>query len=385
MNILIDGQTFSTPEIHRGIGIYMKNLINYMLKIDYGHTWYLSVASTDHLNELDSWVQNKVHVIIDSAFAPGTDYNRNAAYTEKLQDVVKQYHIDALWIPNALMVNILFINQKIDCKIFVVIHDIIPYVFPDKDWEESTRREYLRRLEYLQANKVELIFDSKFSAEDYISNIGNVSSKNIVPLAADNRRFYQKWERRSIQEPYILFTGGFDYRKNIDGAINAYELAINKYSNVQNFHRYRLVIVGDCKANLKAHYEHMFSEKGLLNKIELTGYVSDEKLAQLYKNADIFFFPSKYEGFGLPILEAMLAGDYIVSADNSSLPEVCGGYALLCDENNPDNMADTLYQAYCNRQEETPEEVNRRQQYAMSYSWEKTARMTLDIIEHEDS
>ena len=115
--------------------------------------------------------------------------------------------------------------------------------------------------------------------------------------------------------------------------------------------------------------------------VELTGFVSDARLAQLYQEADIFFFPSKYEGFGLPLLEAMLAGDFVVSADNSSLPEVCGGLAELFDADKMDQMAEALYRGYTKHKAETTADMRRRQDYALGFSWSKTARETLEMIE----
>lgn len=381
MNILIDGQTFLTPEIHRGIGIYTKNVINYMLKLDYMHSWYICLSDASKLKGLDPWVQKKIHVIESSEMGPGIEYGQNSVYTKKIESVVEEYRIDIFWIPNALMVNVLFLEHSINCKVIITLFDIIPYMFPVKEWTKEIRKEYLRRLDFIKTKDIELVFISKASAKDYIEMIGKVKTLNVTPLAANNYLFYQKMKDRIFQErPYILFTGGFDYRKNIDGAIAAYELAMRVYLDDKDFQKYRFIIVGDCNGNIKVNYEKKLEQRGLADKVILTGYVTDEKLAELYKNADIFFFPSKYEGFGLPILEAMLAGTYIVSADNSSLPEVCGNYALFCDANDVENMASVLYQAYCNRKQEQVNDIQIRQEYARSYSWEKTARKTLEII-----
>jgi len=104
MNILIDGQTFETPEIHRGIGIYTKNVICNMLKQNYEHEWYIVVSDDKNLCELDPWVRKKLHVIKNAAFCPGADYERNSQYTEALEELIEEKNIDLLWIPNMLMV-----------------------------------------------------------------------------------------------------------------------------------------------------------------------------------------------------------------------------------------------------------------------------------------
>jgi glycosyltransferase involved in cell wall biosynthesis len=115
------------------------------------------------------------------------------------------------------------------------------------------------------------------------------------------------------------------------------------------------------------------------------GFLPDEDLAAAYAKADVFFFPSLYEGFGLPLLEAMLGGAYVLSANNSSLPEVCGGHALLCDANDLEDMADKLNQAFLNAATETAEEKQARQQYALSFSWEKSATELLEFFQDSTS
>src|SRR5699024_5909066 len=119
------------------------------------------------------------------------------------------------------------------------------------------------------------------------------------------------------------------------------------------------------------------NELGIKDRIVLTGYISDDELKKLYNKCDLFFFPSFYEGFGLPILEAMLGGAYILSADNSSLPEVCGEYAMFCNAYDVNDMADKLVLALNKSLEESMEDKEKRQQYALSFSWEKTAEQTL--------
>ena len=104
-------------------------------------------------------------------------------------------------------------------------------------------------------------------------------------------------------------------------------------------------------------------------------------MARLYREADVFFFPSLYEGFGLPLLEAMLGGAYILSADNSSLPEVCGGHAMLCDARDTEDMAKCLREAVYESLRESMDSKHARQEYARGFTWEKTAKETLAILE----
>lgn len=382
MNILIDGQTFETPEIHRGIGIYTKNVINNMLKQNYEHVWYIVLSDESKLDELEPWVRNKIYVIKNAAFCPGIDYDRNREYTDALEKLIEQYHIDIFWLPNMLMVNVLAPVRKLPCRVCVTVYDIIPYIFPVKEWGKTIVEEYHRRLDYLKDNKnIEALYISKATKDDFEQKIGIIEKNCVTTLAADARRFYKRRKANIEASHIILFTGGFDYRKNIDGAIEAFSRAIDLYDNDQEFAKYKLVIVGACSEEVREKYYERLRKKKLEDKVELTGYISEEELGDLYKKAEVFFFPSLYEGFGLPILEAMLGGCYIVSANNSSLPEVCNGYALMCDAGDIDGMAHILYEAYKRAATEDVKEKNERQDYALGYTWAGTAWHTLNFWE----
>ena len=383
MNILIDGQTFETPEIHRGIGIYIKNVISNMLKQNYEHVWYIVVSDERNLGELEPWVRKKLHVIKNEAFRPGTDYDRNSQYTEALEMLSREHEIDLIWLPNMLMVNVLAPVKKLSCRVCVTVYDIIPHVFPVKEWSRQIADEYDRRLHYLTEHEnVEVLYISRATEKDFEEKIGKVEKGCVTTLAADARRFYKKRDEKTEASHIILFTGGFDYRKNIDGAIEAFARAMKTYGEDEKFAEYKLVIVGACSEEVRAKYYERLKKKGLEDKVELTGYISEEELGNLYKRAEIFFFPSLYEGFGLPILEAMLGGCYVLSADNSSLPEVCDGHALMCGVDDMDEMANMLYKAYQNASAESIEEKNSRQEYALGYTWENTAWTTLMFWEN---
>ena len=383
MRILIDGQTFETEELNRGIGIYMRNTLTCMLKADYSHEWFLCVSNDRHLSVLEPWVQNKLHVIVSPAFAPGTDHSRASQYTKAIQETVDRYQIDLFWVPNPLMVNVLFISHALTCEMIVTIHDLIPLVFPIKEWPESILHEYHRRLDMINNETgISILSDSDATKNDWSRLMSDKKNQiRVVPLAADSRKFFIRRKKTERPDPYILFTGGFDYRKNVDGAIEAFRHARELHQDDREFLRYKMYIVGNCSGQVKTHYEQIIAGKGLTGLVILTGFVSEEELIRLYHEADLFFFPSKYEGFGLPLLEAMLSGCYIVSADNSSLPEVCGDFAAYFSVDKPDQMAEALYRGYCSHQQEKEQDILNRQKHALDFSWYKTALQTLRFME----
>lgn len=379
MNILIDGQTLETPEINRGIGVYFKNVINNMIKQSYEHKWYITVSKEEAVHALDPWVVSRLIPVVNNIFVPNSDFSRTSEFTSKLQNTIEELDIDIFWIANPLMVNVLFPNEPFRCKVFATIYDLIPYIMPINEWSNIVKQEYNRRLSYLKQYDVNLLCISDATKQDVEKCIGKKNSY-VTFLAADSKLFYKKRNKQGINsEPYIVFTGGFDYRKNMYGAIEAFKKSTELYpETVMDRVKMYVVCKGDNEAQLK--FYNKVKKMGLEGRIILTGFIPDEELSELYANSDVFFFPSFYEGFGLPILEAMLGGAYILSADNSSLPEVCGEHAILCNANDIDDMAKKLYMAFQNASNETVEDKRNRQEYALKFSWEKTAKCTLDYF-----
>ena len=385
MNILIDGQTLETMEVNRGIGVYFKNILANMMKQSYVHNWYITISRKELLKVLDPWVLKKIKPIVSDKFIPGTDYSRTSIFTRELNGIIEDKKIDVLWIPNPLMINVLFPDDKLDCKMFATIYDLIPVVMPGTGWSKEIKKEYDRRLSYLKENEMNFFFISEATKKDFEKYVGICKNNcRVTLLAGDSKLFYRKREKSGLgAEPYILFTGGLDYRKNIGGAIEALSKMKKLYSD-EIVAVIKMYIVCKCSDEEKAGFYKKIKKLDLENQVVFTGYISDKELSGLYAEADVFFFPSLYEGFGLPIIEAMLGGAYILSADNSSLPEVCGKHGMLCKADDMDDMAHKLYQAIQNAKNETIEEKHKRQEYAMGFSWEKAAMESLSAIEDED-
>ena len=382
MNILIDGQVLETPELNRGIGIYFKNVFNNMVKRSFSNVWYISISNRDVLQFLDPWVSERITPIVNPVFAPSTDYSKAEAFTIELNKVIQEYQIDVYWNPDPLMVNVLFPTHELACEMFITIYDLIPAVMPIKEWPVPVKTEYNRRLSILKKWKnLNLICISEFTRKDVFNFCDPSLNSTIALAAADSKKFYTERTSKTLPKEFVIvFTGGFDYRKNMYGALKAYAKAFNSVSENHPIKRSKFYFV--CHATDK-EIQEFYSEAialGVKNQIVLTGYISDEELKLLYSQCDVFFFPSFYEGFGLPILEAMLGGAFILSADNSSLPEVCGNHAMFCKADDVNDMANKLVLALNESLKESIEDKRERQKYALSFSWEVTADRTLQFF-----
>jgi glycosyltransferase involved in cell wall biosynthesis len=277
----------------------------------------------------------------------------------------------------------------------VLFHDIIPLLFHD---QEKTRRvkglrkgkdvlarnmywrKYLRVLGlYKYATRIIAISES--SKQDFLKYMPGVKASvvSVVPLAATGSVGKGKVSKK-IQElanqPYLLYVGGIDIRKNVVGLLETFYLLKPKYPKL------RLVMVGK-EFELKNQLEDMGWFK-LLNTnpdfakdVVIPGFVSSADLFYLYQKAQAFVFPSRYEGFGLPVLEAMSAGCPVIAYDNSSIPEVAGDAALLIKDGQPQAPAvEKLLKNSGLRQEL----IAKGKKRAAEFSWDKNATKILEVL-----
>lgn len=376
MKLLIDGQILSTPEINRGIGITFKRIIEELVLKGNSIEWFITVNHTLELRHLNPTVQKYLTPITVGECLNHGDYNKQTKnYSQLLNQVVSELEIDGYWVPNPLMMNVILPTDVYNITVFVTIYDLIPYVMPDyyfSKWSEEIKIEYKRRIEKLPSWADKLIFISESASIDFEKIDHRVSSKSItIPLAVDHTKFWQYISPLyKYQEPYILFTGGFDPRKNMDAALEAFSYLIK--NNYQQFANIKFYVVCACNDEQRSNYEKLAKELGVFDNLVLTGYIEEDSLIALYRGATVFFFPSRYEGFGLPVLEALACGLPVVTTKVSSIPEIVGNLAYYCSPDNPEDMAFALKKALndrANNQSKQREYIQR----AREFTWSKTA------------
>jgi glycosyltransferase involved in cell wall biosynthesis len=168
---------------------------------------------------------------------------------------------------------------------------------------------------------------------------------------------------RELIKPYLLYVGNIYPHKNVERLVLAFQKLI-KEKNAD----YQLVFVG---GNIMDSSE----------RIIFTGFVSDGELDSLYKNADLFVFPSLYEGFGFPPLEAMARGVAVASSRNACLSEVLGDAVAYFDPENIDDMGEKIYEIITNRALKD-DLAAKGFTWVKRYNWEKTAEKTLEIYKN---
>lgn len=388
MKILIDGQTLETDEINRGIGKYFKSVINNMLKMDFVNEWYISASDKKVLGALEPWVAEKLNVIIDKRYSPSNfnsqGYSANKAYTAALVETIDHYHIDTYWNPNPVMINVLFPIDKLNCNMFVTFYDLIPYIFKKQyldEWPKEIVQEYKRRLNYINSKDCNVLFISEATKMDFDKYVGSeYGSSKVTFLGVEPREFYKSYLPYKADKEYsIVFVGGFDFRKNLYKAVEAFAKAKEKYKE-SIMAQTKLYLVCKCGEDQKVQFNEFLREHNAEQDVVLTGFVSDEELSHIYNTCDAFFFPSLYEGFGLPILEALLAGCCVLAGNNSSLHEVGKEYVEYCDVSDINEMSEKLYNTLIKSLEEPLFKKQERKEYALQFTWSNTAENTYEYI-----
>lgn len=266
------------------------------------------------------------------------------------------------------------------CAKVATIHDVIPYVHP----ETSSRLDWLiyRFWLPLAVRRLDaVITDSQQSKADIVQYLPVSPEKvTVIPCAANKRYRPMTIEeitpalaRHGLDFPYILYVGSIAARKNLPRLLEAYA-QLRQWST-----QWRLVIVGARKWKSSPVYETV-QRLNLAEYVHFTGYVEEEDLPALYNGADLVTFPSLYEGFGLPVLEAMACGTPVVTSNSSSLPEVAGDAALLVEPTDVAAIAAAMRQLL----EDKTLALELRARglaRAAQFSWERTARETIAVYE----
>lgn len=385
MKILIDGQTLRTPEINRGIGTYFKNTVEAILENDFTNDFYINTPHGPHLNNLTPWAREKLSVIDDTTYDPGANHKRGRGYraelySNALNNDLEKRRIDLYWSPNALMDNVFLPARQVSsCRFAVTIFDLIISVMAKeyaKHWPAAMMAGYRDKLKRLEIDYDLYLHISRHTQSDFTRTLKVKDKKHVVtPLAANSVFRPYPFPNIPATDDYVIYPGGFDPRKNMDRALEAFADLHQRYGEDQRIRATQLWIVCGLDNAAKTRMLRRAELLGLSGKVRLTGFIDDATLLGLYQRARCLFFPSLYEGFGLPLLEGLACGLPVASANTSSLPEVGGELAIYFDPYNINDMADGLYRAL-----QAPMDYQsrlRRYEYSRRFSWQETARATL--------
>jgi glycosyltransferase involved in cell wall biosynthesis len=351
-----------------GIGTYTSQLIKHLVDIDkmnsYLLYWWGDNYRDFYRDNVTIHIASKKHrKFFEEQFFPSN---------------LKSQSVDIYHIPQ----NGIGLPQKKNCSYISTVHDLIPYVMP-----ETVGKGYLKRfisaMPQIIQNSDTIITVSEFSKRDIIK-IFNIDENKIkvTPLAAeeyfkpiekDRAQFYLKC-KYNINTEFLLYLGGFSPRKNVRSILIAYSRIYKKLSK-----NYKIVILGSANDD-HSYLLELCDTLNIGDRVIFTGYVPYEDLPFFYNASSVFVYPSLYEGFGLPPLEAMSCGVPVITSNVSSIPEVVDNAALQINPFDTEELKLAI--------EKMLEDPIIWKTYAKlgyerskQYTWQNTAQKTLQIYQ----
>jgi glycosyltransferase involved in cell wall biosynthesis len=355
-----------TLEQKQGIGIYARNLMSSILKIDRKNFYYFIYATHEQIGSFGN------HENLDEIVIPCSN---KVLWDQWLVPQFARGKSDIIF--NTKFSLPLFTS----CKTVMVFHGSEWYVYPQ--FYSRLDILYNRIFLPLYCKKASAISSvSKVTADDMTKFVGFDPQKVFVVHSAIDPRFkpvkdetalsYVK-DKYHLPEKYVLFVGKLYPGKNFTNIVKAFK----RIKNEVDF-SLKLVSVGD----LRWKYEKDLKEierQGLTDDILFTGWVNQEDLPPFYQMAELFLFPSLYEGFGIPILEAMACGCPVVTANTGACPEVAGSAAKLVNPLDPGSIANGVIEVLKNTSMRNAM-IHQGEEEVKRFSWDKAAAQTLEIF-----
>lgn len=345
-----------------GVSVYTKNLVKNLLKIDSENNYFLFGGSLRRGFDLRSFLaglqgssfEGKVYPV-PPVLADFVWNKLHIAPIEWFTGKVDVFHSSDWTQPPSSAFNVTTVHD---------LSSIISPAFSKKDWIRDVSKTHSRRLELVKKEVDRIIVPSNATKKDLIDLDFNPERIRVIPEAVEDEfkkssevEVFEVKKKYNLIRPYLL-TIGVGGRKNTERLIRAFE-------DVRSKSKLDLVLVGT--ANYQA------SVRG----VNTIGHITNPDLSALYSGAEVLVYPSLYEGFGLPILQAFATGCPVVTSNVSSMPEVAGDAAVLVDPYSVESIAEGVKSAL--RRKETLIKLGLER--IKEFSWEKTAKQTLRVYE----
>jgi glycosyltransferase involved in cell wall biosynthesis len=352
-----------------GIGTYVRNLLRHLARIDQS-TEYVVIC-----REVDCGFARELGENFRDVVESARPYSMREQLAIPL--AVRREGIDLLHAPHYVL------PPLAPCKTVVTIHDCIHLRFPQY-LPNRMAYAYARTSLWFAAHRSNRVLTvSEASKRDILRYFRVPDRKIDVIYNAIDERFghppgdeevERVRERYQLNDPFVLYAGNIKPHKNLERLIEAFHMM--RRGDLENV---KLLIIGD-EISKYATLRRAVHRHKLHKHVRFFGFVPDQTLAILYRLAGVFVFPSLYEGFGLPPLEAMASGTPVITSNVSSLPEVVGDAALLIDPYEPEALAEAMRNVLT----DAPLREQMRQRgfaRAREFSWERSVRRVREIYQ----
>jgi glycosyltransferase involved in cell wall biosynthesis len=355
-----------------GIGTYIRSLVHALADIDTKNQYTL-VSGPGEVRTLAGLPENFRTAI----------YARNDhSYPDHLLFPLFLRHLspDLVHIP-LNRVPLLMIKPYV-----VTIHDMANLLFEDGSGLRMRLRHFRFRRGLVRANRVIAVSEAtKRDVENLlgvpperIRRVYNAPDPEFLRGAGPGAEGKQRiLERYQIDYPYLLYAGNIRRHKNVPRLVEAFAVVREQLAGHPVYRDLRLVIIGDTISQYPEVRQAVIKSK-MEHQVRFLGFVPFDTLRCFYESAAAFVFPSRYEGFGLPPLEALACGTPVVTSNISSLPEVVGDAAVLVKPENVFDIARGIREVLLD-EELRAQLIRRGREQAARFSWERTARQVLEI------
>lgn len=349
-----------------GNEVYIRNLLNEYAELDSGSEFLAYVAKPNAASSIPRQIQT--HWVSDNPFRR-LGYDIPASLNREKPDLLHVQYTAPLFCP---------------VPVVATVHDVSYLEQPEHfTWWRVAQLKLTAKRTVRAAARI--LTPSEFSRKAIIRAYGIDPEKVVVVPNAVSGTFRPMhrdtavhWVRQKfgVSSPFVLTVGDIQPRKNHLGLIRAFEDLIRHYPHLPH----HLVMVG--KETWFAPAVRRAAERSVVSgRIRFTGWVSDDELRHFYGACDAFVFPSFYEGFGLPILEAMACGRAVACSNTSAMPEVANAAALLFDPQRPDEITRAMRDLLLDGELRTRTE-RLGSQRAAGFTWSRAAQKTLNVY-HE--
>jgi glycosyltransferase involved in cell wall biosynthesis len=350
-----------------GIGTYIRNLLRHLARLDRESEYVILCRPED---------RDALATLGENFRAVGeTAGNYSIAEQLKVPLALRRERVDLFHAPHYVL------PPLVPCQSVVTIHDCIHLMFPQY-LPGRAALTYARTSISLAARRAaRVITVSESSKRDILRFVDAPPDKIDVIYNAYDERFaiepneedvVRVRERFQLGDEFVLYAGNVKPHKNVERLIQAFDMVRRR-----GLDHLKLVIIGD-EVSKYAALRRAVHRHQLHKYVRFLGYLPEETLAVMYRLAAVFVFPSLYEGFGLPPLEAMASGTPVVTSNVSSLPEVAGDAAILVDPYDPAAIAEGMYAVLTD--ERMRRELRRKGlERARQFSWESSVRRVREI------
>jgi glycosyltransferase involved in cell wall biosynthesis len=357
-----------------GVGTYIRNVVRILGRID-DQSEYFLLGSRDRVREIGSLPDN-------FRIVPFTAGETNLRGYFGLRQVLRHYRCDLVHIPHLLSTPL-----YLPCPYVVTVHDVLDFMYRVENGGGLRRSLHRYCTQLVLNHAARILAVSHFTKKDILRLFKIPDKKVEVVYNAIDERFGQGHasaadrdfiaERYQTNYPFILYAGRISPHKNVIRIIEAFSALKAELGKESKLPDLKLIIIGD-EVSRHPDLRRAVVKSGVQNDVRFLGFVPIEVLRTFYDVAKVFVFPSLYEGFGLPPLEAMAHGTPVVTSNTSSLPEVVGNGAVLV---NPENVFEIMRAIHRVLVDPTLREKLKQRGYeqVQRFSWEDSVQRILRV------